>query len=60
MKVHVNFFLKDIIYYYGCIRNITTDRDELDVKEEKKLFSRMGIKIFLTTTYNPKNNGKSE
>ena len=54
------FLLEDVICRYGCVGKITADRGELDVREAKEFFLRMGIKLGLTTTYNPKGNGKSE
>ena len=45
---------------YGCIGKIVADRGELDANEAREFFSRMGIKLSLTTTYNPEANGKVE
>ena len=36
------------------------DRGEVDANEAKEFFSRMGIKLSLTTAYNPEENGKVE
>jgi hypothetical protein len=36
------------------------DRGELDANEAKEFFARMGIKLSLTTAYNPEANGKVE
>ena len=36
------------------------DRGELDVEEAEELFDRVGVKLSLTTTYNPEENGKVE
>ena len=36
------------------------DRGELDAKEAEELFDRLGVKLSLTTAYNPEANGKVE
>lgn len=54
------FLLEDVICRYGCVGKITADRGELDAGEAKEFFLRMGIKLGLTTAYNPEGNGKSE
>ena len=40
--------LEDVICHYGCVGKITADRGELDVREAKEFFLRMGIKLGLT------------
>jgi hypothetical protein len=54
------FLLEDIICRYGCVGKIIADRGELDANEAKEFFSRMGVKLSLTTAYNPEANGKVE
>ena len=54
------FLLDDIICCYGCVKKITIDRGELDVKKSRKLFFILGIKLSLTTAYNCESNGNSE
>lgn len=54
------FLLEDVICRYGCVGKITADRGELDAREAREFFERMGIKLALTTAYNPEGNGKSE
>ena len=54
------FLLEDVICRYGCIGKIVADRGELDANEAKEFFSRIGIKLSLTTAYNPEANGKVE
>ena len=54
------FLLDDVICRYGFVGKITTERGELDAKEAREFFSRLGIKLSLTTAYNPEGNGKSE
>ena len=60
IEVVCKFLLNDVIFHYGCVRKITADRGELDAKEAREFFSRLGIKLSLTTTYNLEGNGKSE
>ena len=59
-SVVCKFLLEDVICYYGYVGKITTDQGELDEEEAREFFMWMGIKLALTSTYNPKGNGKSE
>ncbi|KAL2643031.1 hypothetical protein R1flu_010618 [Riccia fluitans] len=54
------FLLEDVICRYGCVKKITVDRGELDTKEASEFFQRYGVKLALTTAYNPEANAKSE
>ena len=54
------FLLEDVICRYGCVGNIIADCGELDADEAHDFFSRIGVKLALTTAYNPEANGKSE
>ena len=45
---------------YGCVGKIVANRGELDAQEAEELFDRLGVKISLTTAYNPEANGKVE
>lgn len=54
------FLLEDVICRYGCVGKITADRGELDAKEAREFFGKLGVKLALTTAYNPEANGKSE
>ena len=54
------FLLEDVICRYGCVGKITADRGELDAKEARDFFGKLGVKLALTTAYNPEANGKSE
>ena len=54
------FLLEDVICRYGCIGKITADRGELDADEAREFFDQIGVKLALTTAYNPEGNGKSE
>ena len=54
------FLIEDVIYRYGCVGKIVADRGELDAKEAEELFDRLGVKLSLTTAYNPEANKKVE
>ena len=54
------FLIEDVICRYGCVGKIVADRGELDAKEAEELFDRLGVKLSLTTAYNPEANGKVE
>ena len=54
------FLIEDVICRYGYVRKIVADRGELDAKEAEELFDRLGVKLLLTTVYNPEVNGKIE
>ena len=54
------FILEDIICRYGCIGKIVADRGELNSDEAREFFDRIGIRLSLTTAYNPEANGKIE
>ena len=49
-----------MICWYGCVGKIVADCGELDAEEAEELFGRLGVKLSLTTAYNPKANGKVE
>ena len=54
------FLLEDVICRYGCVGKIVADRGELNAHEATELFERLGVKLSLTTAYNPEANGKIE
>jgi hypothetical protein len=54
------FILEDIFSRYGTIGRMRADRGELDAVEAKNFFERHGVRLRLTTAYNPEANGKSE
>ncbi|KAL3695983.1 hypothetical protein R1sor_010059 [Riccia sorocarpa] len=54
------FVLEDIFCRYGSIGRLRADRRELDAEEAQVFFSRYGVKLKLTTSYNLEGNGKSE
>ena len=45
---------------YECVGKIVADHGELDVQEAEELFDRLGVKLSLTTAYNPEANGTVE
>ena len=54
------FILEDIVCRYGCIGKIVADRGELNSMEAQDFFDKVGIRLSLTTAYNPEANGKIE
>jgi hypothetical protein len=54
------FILEDIFSRYGTIGRMRADRKELDAVEARNFFERHGVRLRLTTAYNPETNGKSE
>ena len=54
------FILENIFSRYGSIGRMRADRGELDAIEATEFFKRYGVKLRLTTAYNPEANGKSE
>ena len=54
------FLLEEVVYRYGCVGKIVADQGELDAREATELFERLGMKLSLTTAYNPEANGKIE
>ena len=54
------FLIEDVICRYGCVGKIVADRGELDAEEAEEQFDRLGVKLSLTTAYNPEANGKIE
>ena len=54
------FLVEEVICRYGCVGKIVADRGELDAEEAEELFDRLGVKLSLTTAYNPEANGKIE
>ncbi len=59
-NVICKFILEEIICRYGCVGKIIADRGELNAHEAHTFFTKLGIKLSLTTTYNPEANGKIE
>jgi hypothetical protein len=54
------FLVEEVVCRYGCVDKIVADRRELDAQEAEELFNRLGVKLSLTTAYNPEANEKVE
>ncbi|KAL3675475.1 hypothetical protein R1sor_025423 [Riccia sorocarpa] len=54
------FVLEDIFCRYGSIDSLRADRGDLDSGEARAFFQRYGVKLKLTSAYNPEGIGKSE
>jgi transposase InsO family protein len=54
------FLLEDLFSRYGYVFTITADRGELNADEARTFFSRLGVRLRLTTAWNPESNGKIE
>jgi hypothetical protein len=54
------FILEDIFSKYGTNGRMRADPGELDAVEARNFFERHGVRLRLTTAYNPEANGKSE
>mgnify|MGYP000193871769 CR=1 FL=1 len=60
IAVVCQFLIEEVVCQYGCIGKIIAGRGELDAQEAEELFDRLGVKLSLTTAYNPEANGKVE
>jgi hypothetical protein len=54
------FLIEELVCRYGCVGKIMADHGELDAEEVEELFGRLGVKLSLTTAYNPEANRKVE
>ncbi|KAL3687181.1 hypothetical protein R1sor_013490 [Riccia sorocarpa] len=54
------FILEDIVCRYGSISSIRADRGDLDTGEARDFFQCYGVKLKMTSAYNPEGIGKSE
>jgi hypothetical protein len=54
------FLIEEVVCRYGCVGKIVADRGELDAQEAEELFDWIGVKLSLTTVYNPEANRKVE
>jgi hypothetical protein len=54
------FLIEEVVCRYSCVGKIVANRGELDEQEAEELFDRLGVKLSLTTAYNPEANRKVE
>jgi hypothetical protein len=54
------FLLEDVICKYGCVGHRIADRGDLDNEKSRSFFRKHGVRLTLTTAYNPEANGKIE
>ena len=54
------FLLEEVFCRYGCVGQVIANRGELDSDKVRGLFAKHGVRLTLTTTYNPEANGKIE
>ncbi|KAL3696746.1 hypothetical protein R1sor_010822 [Riccia sorocarpa] len=54
------FVLEDIVCRYGSVGSLRADRGDLDSGDARAFFQRYGVKLKLTSAYNPEGIGKSE
>jgi hypothetical protein len=54
------FLIEEVVCWYVCVGKIVADRGELDTQEAEELFDRLGVKLSLSTAYNPEANGRVE
>ena len=51
-SVVCQFLLEEVFCRYGCVSQVIVDRGELNSDEAMKLFTKHGVRLTLTTTYN--------
>ena len=54
------FLLEEVFCRYGCVGQVIADRGKLDSHKAREFFTKHGVRLTLTTTYNPEANGKIE
>ena len=59
-SVVCQFLLEEVFCRYGCVGQVIVDRGELNSNKAREFFVRHGVRLILTTRYNPKANGKIE
>ena len=52
--------LEEVFCRYGCVGQVIADRGELDSDKARGFFATHGVRLTLTTAYNPEANGKIE
>ena len=53
-------FLEEVFCRYECVGKVIADPEELDLDEVKEFFVKFGVRLTLTTTYNPEANGNGD
>jgi hypothetical protein len=54
------FLLEEVFCRYGCVGEVIANRGELDSDNAREFFAKHGVRLTLTTAYNPEANGKIE
>ena len=52
------FLLEEVFCRYGCVGQVIANRGELNSDKDREFFTKHGVRLRLTTTYNPEANGK--
>ena len=52
--------MEEVFCRYGCVGQVIADRGELDSDKARGFFAKHGVRLTLTTAYNPEANGKIE
>jgi hypothetical protein len=52
--------LEEVFCRYGCVGQVIADRGELDSDNAREFFAKHGVRLTLTTAYNPEASGKIE
>ena len=59
-SVVCQFLLEEVFCRYGCVGQVIADRGELDSNKAREIFAKHGVRLTLTTTYNPEAKEKIE
>ena len=54
------FLLEEVFCKCGCVGQVIADRGELDSDKAREFFTKHGVRLTLTTAYNPEANEKIE
>jgi hypothetical protein len=54
------FLLEEVFCRYGCVGQVIADLGELDSDNAREFFAKHGVRLTLTTAYNPEANRKIE
>ena len=54
------FLLEEVFCRYRCVGQVIADLGELDSNKAREFFTKHGVRLTLTTTYNSEANGKIE